>query len=210
MKFQPVKHNAACMAIAALGIFTNGCVSSKPDVTATSQPMVSVSEAQQDESLPLSPESTIKALEQSADVKSVRWGGTIARIENRPDKLTVLEIVARPLRSNGRPLHNDSTSGRYIALVKQFLDPVIVKVGRDITVVGPITHRQSGKVGETDYVFPIVAAESYKYWPIQRSQSRPQRHLPHWNTHLRPRIYDRWDTWPHRYPFPPRRPHRRQ
>lgn len=97
----------------------------------------------------------------------VRWGGTIASINNTEDGKSVLEIVSRPLYSGGRPIHNDQSAGRFIAETSQFLDPEIVKVGRDMTLVGTVDGIREGKVGEANYRFPVVAIDTYRYWKQQ-------------------------------------------
>jgi len=113
--------------------------------------------------------------------RTVRWGGTIVRVENLASQQTLLEIVSRPLRSNGRPLHNDRSYGRFFALVDEFLDPQIVTADRDFTVIGSLAGRMAGKVGEADYVFPLVSINQYTYWKKPQEKSAP--HFPHWNQH---------------------------
>ena len=140
----------------------------------------------------------------------VRWGGTIAGVTNLESGVTQLEVVSRPLRRNGRPLHNDKSDGRFLAEVNEFLDPEIVKTGRDITVTGTASGVREGSVGEAVYAFPLVKVESYHYWKVQPVQT--QQHFPHWNQ------YDsfhhgHWhnsfwhDDFFHDWPFEPR--HRR-
>ncbi|MBX2886976.1 MAG: Slp family lipoprotein [Granulosicoccus sp.] len=133
---------------------------------------------------------------------NIRWGGTIARLENVADQITEVEVVSRPLRGNGRPLHNDQSEGRFIAVFERFLDPQIVTVGRDITVVGSLSGRKEGRVGDSSYVFPLVAVKEFTYW----KKLRPQRHFPHWNE--RRYWYDDpfWPSWHIFHPY--RRPYR--
>jgi outer membrane lipoprotein len=137
----------------------------------------------------------------------VRWGGTITRVTNLESGVTQLEVVSRPLRRNGRPLHNDKSDGRFLAEVNEFLDPEIVKAGRDITVTGSVSDVQEGSVGEAVYAFPLVLVESYHYWKVQPVQT--QRHFPHWNQydpfHHGHRHNSFWhDDFFHDWPFEPR------
>ncbi len=131
---------------------------------------------------------------------SVRWGGLVARVENRPED-TLVEIVGQPLDSMGRPETTDSTGGRFIALVPGFLDPVIYEPGREITVVGALGDAIAGKIGDHNYKFPVVISSGYHLW-----QERPDYYYvgvpySHWDPFWYP-YYSRWNYWPYyRSPF---------
>jgi len=121
----------------------------------------------------------------------VRWGGTIASITNKPD-VTIIEIVSRPLLRSGRPRHNDSTDGRFLAEVSGFVDPEIVKQGRDISVIGTVNRMQNGKVGEADYEYPVISVFKYQFWKEITEPSRPYGYPPYM-------MDDRyWHDWPYR------------
>ncbi len=148
----------ACFGLIALWL--SGCVSAQP--------------------APSSPESVISSIAPN-DVRkvgetgsTVRWGGTIASISNTGAGNSVVEIVSRPLQSNGRPLHNDQSAGRFIAETSEFLDPNIIVVGRDMTLVGTVREVREGKVGKADYLFPVVAIDTYRYWSKQSTESAYQ------------------------------------
>lgn len=98
----------------------------------------------------------------------VRWGGTVARVENRRDE-TWLEIVEQPLGENGRPTGADASAGRFLARVSGFLDPAIYAPGRSITVVGPLTGTTPGQVGDYRTTYLVVAVEHYRLWPERRA-----------------------------------------
>lgn len=199
------------LAAVIAGLLSTGCNTMKPASPAADNPVapISVAAARNDETLILSDEALPDDEQQPADPatnRSVRWGGTISRIQNTADQLTEIEIVSRPLRRNGRPVHNDRSDGRFMAKVATFLDPEIVKVGRDITVTGTLHKRHSGKVGESDYVFPVVKVDNYTYW--KKQQQRPQRHFPHWTDlprHSRDPFWSHDPFWPHWYLFHPHR-----
>ncbi len=92
-----------------------------------------------------------------------RWGGTIARIENKEDH-TVLEIVARQLGSEGQPQETDVSPGRFLAHIEEFLDPAIYQQGREITVYGVIERLVKGHIGKHPYTFPLVRVKTYYLW----------------------------------------------
>lgn len=100
----------------------------------------------------------------AAPAERVRWGGTIAAIDNPEDGRGTLEIVARPLAADGRPRHIDVSDGRFIARFDTVLDPLIYRPGRDITVLGSTSGVREGKIGEASYAFPIVDVDSHRYW----------------------------------------------
>lgn len=119
----------------------------------------------------------------------VRWGGTIARVENRQAE-TLLEVVARPLHGDGEPKQLDSSEGRFIARVDSFLDPAIYAVGRNLTVVGTIVESVERKLGEMRYTYPLIQSESHYLWPEYTPSAEPYD----------PWLYDPWYPW-RRYPY---------
>ena len=133
----------------------------------------------------------------------VRWGGTIAEVRNTAAGDTVLEVVSRPLRRGGRPIRNDVTEGRFLAEVPEFLDPEIVKRGRDITVTGRVGESREGRIGETDYRFPVVQVRDYRYWKPAPPRTAPV-HFPHPYPVSDPFYGPFWHGWPHVHHHYPR------
>ncbi|MDN5869238.1 MAG: Slp family lipoprotein [Nitrococcus sp.] len=95
---------------------------------------------------------------------TVRWGGTIIKVENQEQE-TVLLIMGRPLDDEGRPLVDAASPGRFMAKINGFLDPVLYSPGRLMTVAGTIVGSESRKIGSYSYRYPVVAAEDYYLWP---------------------------------------------
>ena len=120
----------------------------------------------------------------------VRWGGTIASVENRADD-TVVQIVARELSDSGKPQADDRSSGRFMAVFDGFLDPVVYAQGRRLTVTGEIVGSRAQKVGEYEYRFPVVEVDAAYLWPQETDAGRyPRYYDPFW--------YDPWyPYWPH-------------
>ena len=148
-------------ALVALVLLAGGCAT-QPALDPGSDPPLSVSQAR--EALP-------------DDARRVRWGGTIASVRNTAAGTSVLEVVSRPLRRDGRPVRNDVTDGRFLAEVDGFLDPEIVRTGRDVTVTGQVAERRAGRIGELDYLYPVVAVDDYRYWKPPPPPSAA--HFPH-------------------------------
>lgn len=93
----------------------------------------------------------------------VRWGGTI--VSNTLDANgACLEVVSHRLDRRARPRDDDETAGRFITCIPGFLDPEVYVAKREVTVVGTIEQSSRGKVGDYDYVYPRVAAETVHLW----------------------------------------------
>ena len=125
----------------------------------------------------------------------VRWGGIIAKVENHPNE-TWIEIVERPLDSNGRPRQVDQSGGRFLARFDGFLDPTIYTPGRAITVAGTLQENITRPIGNYPYTFPVVKVTSFYLWPPEQVYRDP------W--------YDPWYPWHDPFydpwsPFFPRR-----
>ncbi len=121
--------------------------------------------------------------------KQVRWGGAIAKIENKKDG-TLLEMVHYPLANYGRPQVSDESMGRFRLYVKGFLDPMVYQQGRLVTVTGNLQALEKGLVGEHEYVFPSVAVTNHYLWKkLDRVNVSSVHVWPH-------------DYWFNRYPFP--------
>lgn len=103
--------------------------------------------------------------------RAVRWGGTIAKVENHPAD-TWIEIVGKKLGSYGQPVESDQSQGRFIARINGFLDPAIYKVDREITVYGVIENRLVKKIDNHPYTYPVVKSVSYYLWDDYQSRRR--------------------------------------
>ena len=123
--------------------------------------------------------------------KSVRWGGTIINIENRPQE-SRLTILAQPFAAYGEPIQGDQSFGRFIAIVDAFLDPAIYAEGRAVTVYGQLRASEKKKIDEFDYTYAVVKAKQIYLW-------EPRPDLDH-------DLHPFWwhDPW---YPYYPYRRH---
>ena len=126
----------------------------------------------------------------------VRWGGVITKVENKSSQ-TWIELVRRKLSENGKPRSNDRSDGRFIASFEGFIDPLVYKVGRPLTVVGTIEGKTRLPIGEYDYLFPIVAVEGSSLWKAESRTRDPYYYPPpYWHYDLR--YYHHWPS--HRHP----------
>ena len=104
--------------------------------------------------------------------KVIEWGGAIVNVRNLRDT-TELQILAYPLRKNGQPDLDKSPAGRFIAVAKGYLETADYKPGRQVTMSGRLKAIRRGKVGEADYLFPVLELNELLLWPLP-SESTPR------------------------------------
>lgn len=119
----------------------------------------------------------------------IRWGGNIVSTRNERDH-TVLEIVARELDSDGRPLAEDKSLGRFLVKTQGFLDPEVYKSEREVTVRGRVEGVIEQAIGGYRYVYPVVRADDIYLWKprLPAAPYYPYYYDPFW--------YDPWG-WPY-------------
>lgn len=98
--------------------------------------------------------------------KRVIWGGTILDIQNLKDS-TRIEVLSYPLSSSYRPQLHEKPLGRFIIRHSGYLEPKSFAQGRIISVVGKVGKTVSGKVGDSDYSYPLVNAQQLQLWSAQ-------------------------------------------
>lgn len=125
---------------------------------------------------------------------ALRLGGVIAKVINTPEESQV-EIVSRTLFRDGEPRQEDSSEGRFLAIVPGFLDPAIHAPGRHITVSGEFIGISERPLGEMLYRYPQLRVEAYYLWPQWRDMPRSDPFQRH------PWYPDSYPYWPIRDPF---------
>ncbi|SMY15044.1 Slp family lipoprotein [Photobacterium aquimaris] len=116
---------------------------------------------------PITDLSVIQQHPQASQNKEVRLGGVIASIRNEQLQ-TRIEMVAMPLTSDGRPILNAQSKGRFIAYINGFLEPLEYAKGRLLTVVGKFSGDEQGKIGKYPYTFPVVQVFGQQLWRVQQ------------------------------------------
>lgn len=125
----------------------------------------------------------------------MRWGGTIASVQNRADA-TWIEIVERELGAYGRPLETDRSEGRFLARFDGYLDASIYKVDRPITIFGVVKGQVSGFIGDYSYNFPLVHVASHYLWREHDPYADYRYRDPYWDY---PYWYYPYWYYPHGY-----------
>ncbi len=100
----------------------------------------------------------------------VIWGGRIVHVTNLADH-TEIELLAFPLDKSQRPQPKDAPGGRFIAIVPGYLEPLNYPPGHLMTVSGRIEGTRSGRVGDAEYVYPLVEAADYHLWTAEELRS---------------------------------------
>ena len=106
-------------------------------------------------------------LSKDPEIYKGKWmmlAGIIVSTRTEKDGSTTIEIAQKPVDSDGRPRQTDETGGRFIAISKQFLDPVVYQGGREITIVGQVIGDMYGKLDDMEYRYPFLEVEALHLW----------------------------------------------
>ena len=99
---------------------------------------------------------------------AVHWGGQIVKVKNLRDR-TLVEVLAFPLDSSGRPQVDEPPRGRFIVERGGFLEPREYARDRLIEVRGSLTGFTDGRVGDAAYRYPVVLGDTLRLWEVPRS-----------------------------------------
>lgn len=98
--------------------------------------------------------------------QTLMWGGVILSGKNLKDT-TELEILAYPLDGAGEPVNDENSYGRFLAIKKGYLELGEFAKDRQITVMAQLVVLRKNKVGDSEYVYPVVKVQEIKIWPIK-------------------------------------------
>lgn len=93
----------------------------------------------------------------------VMLGGVIVSSKNMKEG-TLLEVLQKPLDSDGRPLETDRTDGRFLVESDQFLDSAVYHRERLITVVGELVGQKTMPLDEIMYQYPLLSPKALHLW----------------------------------------------
>ncbi len=93
----------------------------------------------------------------------VMLGGVIVSAKSMKEG-TLIEVLQKPLDSDGRPLETDQTEGRFLVESEQFLDPAVYHSERLITVVAEVAGKKTMPIDEILYQFPFLNAKAVHLW----------------------------------------------
>lgn len=91
-------------------------------------------------------------------------GGAIAAVRGSDSGGSELEVVQFPTNHRGRIISTDRSDGRFIARDSTFRDPAIYHPGRLVTLVGQVAGQMTGRLGEVDYLYPVLTVHELHLW----------------------------------------------
>ncbi len=95
--------------------------------------------------------------------KYIMLGGLIANVKNTNEG-GQLEVVQLKLDDNGIPEDAFSSDGRFVATSPNFLDNMIYKPGRLVTLVGEIKGKKISTLDEIKYLYPVIRIKEMHVW----------------------------------------------
>jgi len=93
----------------------------------------------------------------------VMLGGIIVGAKNTKDG-TLIEVLQKPLDTNGRPARTDESGGRFLVQSSTFLDSAIYYPGRELTVIAEILGSKELPLDEISYQYPLCDAKGLHLW----------------------------------------------
>lgn len=93
--------------------------------------------------------------------KTVLVGGIIAGTRSSGDVMQ-LEVAQLELLSNGVPDESSKSSGRFLVVSGELLDPLFYKSGSFVTIIGEIKGQKVQKFEGADYRYPLVSAKEIR------------------------------------------------
>lgn len=95
--------------------------------------------------------------------KKIIWGGVILETRNLKES-TRIEVLAYPLDQHYMPQQDQTPLGRFMISQPGYLEATSYSQGRLVTVVGKLDKQITGKIGETEYNYPLIFAEKLHLW----------------------------------------------
>jgi outer membrane lipoprotein len=103
------------------------------------------------------------------------WGGLIIAVRNLENS-SELEVLSYPLDGRQRPDPNRPPQGRFLAVAEGYLEIADYAEGRMVTIAGTVTGTRGGKIGESEYTYPVIETrpELIHLWPTGRPETEPR------------------------------------
>lgn len=102
--------------------------------------------------------------------QTVVWGGMIIETKTFKDE-TQIEVLAYPLDDATEPQRSATPQTRILIKHQGFLEPAEFASGRFISALGEIQPTVKGKIGDSEYVYPVLRSKNLHLWPVDDSAS---------------------------------------
>lgn len=93
----------------------------------------------------------------------VMLGGMIISSRNTKEGAHI-EILQKPLNTDGRPLQTDLTEGRFLVQSETFLDSAVYHEGRLVTVVAEVLGHKELPLDDIMYSYPLLIVRDLHLW----------------------------------------------
>lgn len=136
--------------------------------------------------------SEIKASPEASKGRLFILGGIIVGVKNELEG-SMIEAIFMGVDQKG--YLKEEYGPRFFARTKDFIDPVIYRTGRKVTIAGEFTGTLKGKIGDMEYEYLIFEIKDLYLWPEEKIYLAPP---PWWYDPWYYWWYDPW--WRYRYP----------
>ena len=109
--------------------------------------------------------------------KEVLWGGKIIKTVNKKEG-TQVEVLQLPLDGNGKPKDVDTSEGRFFFWSEDYLDVMIYRPGRKVTVTGEIQGVKNAPLAEMEYIYPLLKATHVHLWELDPASIKVYHEYP--------------------------------
>ncbi len=106
----------------------------------------------------------------------VIWGGRVLRTDHLAER-TQLEVLAYPLDRGQRPLIQRRAQGRFLVDYPGLLETAEYAPGQPITIKGPLVELRTGRIGEQEITYPVVATKAVHRWRLPARRQEPYLRL---------------------------------
>lgn len=152
------------------------------------------------------PFSNIKAETDKYKGTTFILGGIIVSTKNTEEG-SIIEAVQTPVDRYGSIIDSDISSGRFLAIERGHLDPLIYKKGREITIAGELVGSRKKKAGEIEYAYPFFEIKEIYLWKEDKGYyyNLPPYPYPYppYNYRYPYWWYDPWLYGPYYHPYHP-------
>lgn len=94
----------------------------------------------------------------------VVWGGELLEVRNR-EQASEFVVLAYPLDAGQRPQRGESSMGRFIAILPGYVERYDYPSHRYITFAGTLDGSRDEPVGEQQYHYAVLKADTWHLWP---------------------------------------------
>lgn len=123
-------------------------------------------------------------------------GGVIAKT-TATKRGSLIEALYIPVDSRGYLKEFSPSGGRFLALYPgRFLDPLIFRERREITLAGEFVEMRKGYIDEIEYSFPLFDIKELYLWEVRKDYYYVEPY-PYWYYPYPYWWYDPW--WRYRY-----------